>query len=239
MSIRSKIEKTRAKSYTLDLRIHSPASVGYQTIQGIETADALVRLCKVKGIDVIAITDSNSGVYIDRVVESAKNQPLIVLPGVEIRCRLDECDDVNLACIFREGSGSELVERFLSRLQIPSSARGRNDFVVKENLESIIKLVEEFEGAMIPCRMDKTPQRMRVIPSLVEDFGFRTFELAYADTAKFFKKRWPKLKFNLISFSEAKALAQVGSRTAKAKLTKPGIEGIREFTKREELVPLT
>jgi hypothetical protein len=132
-----------------------------------------------------------------------------------------------------------LVERFLGRLQIPSSARGRNDFVVKENLESIIKLVEEFEGAMIPCRMDKTPQRMRVIPSLVEDFGFRTFELAYADTAKFFKKRWPKLKFNLISFSEAKALAQVGSRTAKAKLTKPGIEGIREFTKREELVPLT
>lgn len=235
MSIRNKIEKSRGKSYTLDLRIHSPASLGYQTIQGIETADALVRLCKVKGIDVIAITDSNSGDYINKVVESAKDHPLLVLPGVEVRCRLNECDDVTLACIFKEGSGGERVEEFLKRLDIPVSAKGRNDFVVRENLESIIALVEEFEGAIIPCRMDKTPQRMRVIPALVEEYGFRTFELAYGDTAKFFKKRWPKLKFNLTSFSEAKALAQVGSRTAKAKLNRPGIEGIREFARREQL----
>lgn len=238
MSIRNKIEKSKGKSYTLDLRIHSPASLGYQSIQGIETADALVRLCKVKGIDVIAITDSNSGEYIDRVVNSAKDHPLLVLPGVEIRCRLAECDDVTLACIFPEGAGSTIVEGFLERLNIPAGARGRTDHIVSQELSSIIALVDEFNGVVIPCRMDKTPQRMRVLPILVEEFGFRTFELAYGDTAKFFKKKWPKLKFNLISFSEAKALAQVGSRTAKAKLPKLGIEGIREFAKRES-IPLT
>lgn len=236
MTIRNKIERTKSKSYTLDLRIHSPASLGYQSIQGIETADALVRLCKVKGIDVIAITDSNSGEYIDRVVNSAKDHPLLVLPGVEIRCRLGECDDVTLACIFPEGSGTSTVESFLNILGIPKTARGRNDFIVTHSLSELICVVEEYKGVVIPCRMDKTPQRMRVLPALVEDYGFRTFELAYADSTKFFKKRWPKIKFNLISFSEAKALAQVGSRTAKAKLPKLGIEGIREFAKRESAV---
>jgi hypothetical protein len=48
--------KARQKSYVLDLRIHSPASLGYLSIEGIDTAPALVRLAKVKGLDIIAVS---------------------------------------------------------------------------------------------------------------------------------------------------------------------------------------
>jgi hypothetical protein len=81
--------------------------------------------------------------------------------------------------------------------------------------------------------MDKTPHRMAAIPELVETYGFRAFDLAYADSGAFFKKRWPKIRFQLFAFSDANALAQIGSRIARIKLTNPGFDGIREVVARE------
>lgn len=240
MTINKQIEKSvtkgkgKGKSYKLDLRIHSPVSLGYQSISGLETAPALVRLAKVKGLDVIAITDSNSGEYIEKIVEAAKDTPLTVVPGVEIRCVLGECDDVVLTCLFPEESGAEVVRKLLEELQIPKSAAGNSDYICRKSLSEIIKTVDSLEGVIFPCRMDKTPQRMRAIPRLVEEFGFRAFDLAYPETAKFFKRSWPKGKFNLFSFSEAKALAQVGSRTARVKLSNPGFHGIKDFVARDD-----
>jgi hypothetical protein len=53
-----------------------------------------------------------------------------------------------------------------------------------------------------------------------------------------FKKRWPKLKFHLFTFSDANALAQIGSRNARVKLANPGFQGIREMVARELQVSL-
>jgi hypothetical protein len=86
----------------------------------------------------------------------------------------------------------------------------------------------------LPSRMDKTPNRMAIIPTLVEKYGFRAFDLAYMDTSKFFKTRWPKVKFHLFSFSDASALAQVGSRIARVKMSNPGFEGIRAIVSRDQ-----
>lgn len=241
MTIKSQIEKTvtkgksKSKSYKLDLRIHSPASLGYQAISGLETAPALVRLAKVKGLDVIAITDANSGEYIEKIVEAAKGTPLTVVPGVEIRCALGDCDDVVLTCLFSEETGANVVRELIAALDIPKSAAGNSEYVCKKSLVEILATVDRLDGVAFPCRMDKTPQRMRVIQRLVEEFGFRAFDLAYPESAKFFKRLWPKHKFNLFSFSEAKALAQVGSRTAKVKLTNPGFFGIKDFVAREAI----
>jgi hypothetical protein len=83
--------------------------------------------------------------------------------------------------------------------------------------------------------MDKTPHRLAVVPVLVETFGFRAFDLAYADSARFFKTQWPKIKFHLFSFSNAHALAQVGSRIAKVKMPDPGFVGVKAMVARSAL----
>jgi hypothetical protein len=75
---------------------------------------------------------------------------------------------------------------------------------------------------------------MSVIPELVENYGFRAFDLAYADSSAFFKKRWPKIKFQLFTFSDANALAQIGSRNAKVKMPTPGFEGLKDLISRQE-----
>lgn len=236
VSLGSRIEKTRSprrRSYTMDLRIHSPASLGYFHVKELDTAPALVRLARVKGLDVIAITDFFNSDFVDKVVEAAKGTSLIVIPGVNLRCQVGACSEVVLTCLFPEKTTSAHLKNFLSRLKVPESAAGSEAFVLTLPLPRILALIEEFGGAAFPSRMDKTPQQMYVIPDLVEQYGFRAFDLAYAESADFFKKRWPKIKFKFFSFSNARALAQVGSRMAKVKMLTPGFPGIKELVMRE------
>lgn len=234
-SLRSKVKKARVRnrSYVMDLRVQSPASLGYLGIEGIDTAPAMVRLAKVKGLDVIAVTDFYSGEFIDRVCDAAKESPLTVIPGVVIRCALGSCDDVVLSCLFPESFGREGIESFLASLDIPKSSFGKRDYLVKMPFEEVLKQIEKYDGAALPSRMDKTPNRMQAIPIMVEEFGFRAFDLAYADSAAYFKQKWPKIKFSLFSFSNANALAQVGSRIAKVKMPNSGFDAIRDLVARQ------
>jgi hypothetical protein len=230
-----KIEKTRVrqKSYTLDLKIRTPASLGYIGIEGLDPAPALVRLAETKGIDVIAITDLYSGSFIDRIVDAAKDTALEVIPGCELRCTVGNCNDVTITCLFPQTFNSHQVNDFLQGLGIPPEARQKPSYLATAPFENILARVEELGGVVLPSRLDKTPHRLEAIPALVEKYGFRAFDLAYGDSVKFFKSRWPKLKFHLFSFSNANALAQVGSRCAKIKLPTPGFLGLREVVARD------
>lgn len=235
-SLSQQVEKsrTRGKSYTMDLRVQSPASVGYLGVEGLDSAPAIVRLAKVKGLDVIAITDFYSGEFVDRMVRAAKSSPLTVIPGVSVRCRVKTCSEVILSCLFPESVTSEDIESFLRSLSVPEDVRGLPDYVLTVPLDQVLHSLSQLNGIAIPSRLDKTPHRLSVIPELVENYGFRAFDLAYADSAAFFKKRWPKIKFQLFTFSDANALAQIGSRIAKVKLPTPGFEGIRDIAGREQ-----
>lgn len=227
--------KPKARNYVLDLRIHSPASLGYLGIQGLDTAPALVRLAKVKGLDVIALTDYYSGDFIDRVSQAAQNSNVTVIPGVDLRCEVGGCDDVNLSVLFQEGFTSAQVNEFLSAIEVPKAASGNKDYLLKTPFAKILEFVDYYQGVALPSRIDKTPHRMQAIPILVEQYGFRAFDVAYTETSQYFKKTWPKTKFQLFSFSDANALAQVGSRTARVKLATPGFAGIKQLVQRTEL----
>lgn len=236
-SLSSQIEKTktRAKSYVMDLRVQSPATNTYLGVEGLDSAPAIVRLAKVKGLDVIAITDFYSAEFVDRMVAAAKSSPLTVIPGVSLRCKVRTCSEVILSCLFPESVTSSDIEGFLRDIQVPTNARGDADFVVAVSIDAVLHALSKLSGIAIPSRLDKTPHRASVIPELVETYGFRAFDLAYADSAAYFKKRWPKMKFQLFTFSDANALAQIGSRNVKVKLQNPGFEGIRELAGREQL----
>jgi PHP family Zn ribbon phosphoesterase len=236
-SLHERIEKTRTRKnkYVLDLRVNSPASMGYLGVDGIESAPAIVRLSKAKGLDVIAITDLYSGDFVDKMVKAAEGSPLTVIPGVSLRCKVGACDDVILSCLFPESTTTADINSFLSALRIPAQARGNAQYVTSQSMDDILKTLEAFSGLAIPTRMDKTPNRLSVLGELVDTYGFRTFDLAYASSESLFQKRWPKTKFNLFSFSDANALAQIGSRIARVKLAAPGFAAIKEMMGRQQV----
>ncbi|MDZ4784595.1 MAG: hypothetical protein SGJ02_00830 [bacterium] len=224
--------KKKKKSYVMDLRVHTPASVGYFGIEGIDTAPAMVSLAKVKKLDVIAVTDFYSGGFIDSVIAAAKGSSLTVIPGVNLRCTLGVCNDVILTCLFPESFTGRDVEAFLRNINVPVEASGRKEYIVSKPLQQIVSIIESSNGVVMPSRMDQTPHRLSAIPALINEFGFRTFDLAYPDSAQYFKKNWPKVKFNLFSFSNANSLAQLGTRTARVKMPEAGFDGVKAMTSR-------
>ena len=187
-----------------------------------------------KKLDLIAVTDFHSADFIDQLQEAAQDSSITVIPGVVIRCAIEDCEDVTLSCFFPEHYGSTEIESFLSQLEIPEGKIGSKSYTVNLDLEKIISIAERNEGILIPSRMDKTPSRKAAIDTLIHKYGFRAFDLAYADSKEFFKASWPKIKFQLFSFSNAEALAQVGSRMSKVKMPNPGFAGLREIAMRGE-----
>lgn len=224
--------KTRMRTISMDLRIHSPGSLGYLALEGIDTAPALARLAKVKGLDVIALTDYYSADFVDRLRPAALESGVTVIPGFVIRCKIASCDDVAISCLFPEQTTSARLNAVIAQLGVTAAHKGSEAYTLQQPLSEIIRTIEDADGCLLPTRMDKTPHRMAAIPALVEQYAFRSFDLAYADSARFFKLRWPKTKFHLFSFSNAHALAQVGSRYAKVKMLDCSFEGIRALLSR-------
>ncbi len=228
----SAAKSSKLKKYVMDLRVHSPESLNYFGLEGIDTAPAMVSLAKVKGLDMIAVTDFYSARFVDRVVAAAKDTPVTIIPGVDIRCIVGACDDVVLTCLFPEDFSSNSIENFLSDLEIPSSAQGNANYLLRKPFERVLEVLELHGGVAIPSRIDMTPHRLSALPILVEKYGFRAFDLAYPETAQFLKRRFPKIKFQALTFSSANSLAQVGSRTAKVKMPIGGFAGVRDLVSR-------
>lgn len=228
--------RTRRKSYLVDLGVQSPRTLGNQRIRGIETAPALVRLASIKGLDVIAVADYYRGDFIDPVIDAARESSLVVIPGVVIRCRLPVCDDVVLTCLFPEHFRTAEIEQFLQALEISPTSFGDLKQIVPLSFGEILSAIDEFQGFAVPSRMDKTPHRMGAIPLLVEQYGFRAFDLAFSESAEYFRARWPKFSFQLLTSSYATSLAQIGNRSARLKLYMPGFTGIKEIMERSAVV---
>lgn len=222
------------KKYTLDLRIHSPGTLGYFSTGGVDPGPALVRLAKVKGIDCIGLTDYYNASYVDLVREVAVQSGITIIPGVDLRCKVGACDEVYLVCLFPEQFTGADIFRVLDELRVPKEAYGRRDYCLETDLADVVQTVERNGGIIIPSRLDKTPYRQLVIPMLVERFGLRAFDLVHPENPEFFQDRWPDGGFTFFSFSNANALAQIGSRVAEVKLTNPGFEGVKEIAQRKQ-----
>jgi len=65
-----------------DLQVHTPASKCF--FDQDVTAEQIVAQAVKKGLAGIAITDHNTGEWVDKVKKAAEGQPLVVFPGVEI-----------------------------------------------------------------------------------------------------------------------------------------------------------
>jgi hypothetical protein len=235
-TLAKRIEKSKSrtsKSYLLDLKIHRPSSlVGLGDLPGIDPAPALVRLALVKGLDIIAVSDRNNASFVDGLKKASLRSKLTVIPGVEIRAATPSCDEVILTCLFPESYEECNIRQFLDRIGVPPSAAGDRDFIAPYSLHFILGQLEIIGAAAFPTQVDKTPKRLVALKDLVEIYGFRVFDLSYADSGKYFLKNWPDIEFSLFSFSNANALAQIGSRYAKVNLSLPGFAGVKNLVGR-------
>ena len=222
----------KGKKYLIDLRVHTPGTVGYFAAGGIEPGPALVRLAQVKGLDILGLTDYYNASLIDAVLPAAQKAGLSILPGLDLCCSVGGCREVFVVTLFPENTPSATLFAVLEQLGVPRQAYGRKDYVLDRPFSEVLQIVEGCGGVVIPSRIDKTPYRQLAIAALVEEYGFHAFDLAHPDSPEFFWDRWPSGSFTFFSFSNANALGQIGNRAGRIKLGQPGYEGLRELVRR-------
>jgi ABC-type cobalamin/Fe3+-siderophores transport system ATPase subunit len=129
----------------LDLHIHTPKS---HCFSGDCTPEQLVEKAIEKGLDGIAITDHNTGEWIDLVKVAARNKPLTVFPGVEITCT-GGSKNIHIIALLDPSAGTREVETILHILKIQSKAFGQQDAVTDFSPIEVIDVIHENGGLAV------------------------------------------------------------------------------------------
>lgn len=150
-----------ARWWKFDFHTHTPASYDFMSKCSQKDRDMFapehwLRKFMERGIDCVAITDHDSGGWIDKLqeklIELGENRPpwfrqLYLFPGVEISAN----EDVHLLAIFGNDKRESDIERFLGAIGFRS---GTSATATK----SVTKIVEEITsrgGIAIPAHVDK------------------------------------------------------------------------------------
>jgi ABC-type lipoprotein export system ATPase subunit len=174
-AIRSKC----AKYYKVDLHVHSPLSFDWKNhstptynrnplldetgVKGKiskKQLEAFVNELEKAGLDIAAITDHmkwSFGVALANYVRK-KNRDIVILPGIELHVRinkpvLSECR-IHVLAIFPPDIGSNIEKIFPLDFKSESKRNGKDDELLIDNIDDLIKKVRDLGGKTILSRID-------------------------------------------------------------------------------------
>ena len=133
----------------VDLHVHSPESTDYAGDKHISAYDFVLSFAA-RDFDLIAITDHNTGAYIDRAVEASKQIAaaeklnITILPGVE----LNVSPGIHVLAILPDG-GSGAIADLLSRLALPVQQHGDTTKLISQPIGEVTRIVRERGGLLI------------------------------------------------------------------------------------------
>lgn len=136
----------------LDLHLHTKASHDFHgNISPNDIVEEAIR----KGLDGIAITDHNTGAWIDRVSAAAEHKNLTVFPGVEISCSGGE-KGIHIVALFDPSKNSSHVTGLLSALGILPEHHGKPDCIVNKSVIDVIDMIDRWGGLPVLAHANST-----------------------------------------------------------------------------------
>ena len=153
----SELQYPGARWWKFDFHTHTPASVDFDGKE-LEPEDWLKAFMK-KEIDCVAITDHNSGGWIDILQRELKNiencepdwyRPLYLFPGVEISAY----DNVHILAIFGYDKSKSDIDSLLDVVKY-NGTRGDTDGVTTKSVTDVVDEIAERGGIPIPAHVDK------------------------------------------------------------------------------------
>jgi len=129
----------------IDLHIHTPASKCFD--DKTAAPEDIINKALGEGLDAIAITDHNTGEWIDILKEAAKDK-LVVFPGVEISATGGK-GTVHIIGIFNPSKTTNDIENFLGDLGIKADKYGKEDAFTDSTPNQVIDKITEHEGMAI------------------------------------------------------------------------------------------
>jgi hypothetical protein len=236
-----------ARWWKFDFHTHTPKSDDYG--KGPNQAKIKARAAKDwvldymrEGLDCTAITDHNSGDWIDEVKnaeaalekeEHAEYRKLYILPGVEISVY----GGVHVLAIFDPTKGSKEIVSLLGACGYHGTP-GKSDAVTEKSFTQVVDEIVKQDGIVIPAHADSkhsglfnlTGQTLQQALSCEQVFAL---ELVNKDFVKPEAYTAANVSWTEIVGSDAHHLAGTtgqqypGSRFTWVKMGTPGIEGLR------------
>lgn len=214
--------------FAVDFHIHSALSpCGDEDM----TPGNIVNMSLLKELDIIAVTDHNSCANLPAVMELAKENGLMVIPGMEVQSK----EEVHIVCLFKRLESAmkfaEIVYNSLPDIRNNEDVFGRqlifnskDEIIGKEDrmllsstvlsVNDIFVLVRGLGGICIPAHVDRPGF------SIIANLGFippnlmvKTVEISKKSAPEAVLKKYPMLnKFQYIVSSDAHYLQDISER---------------------------
>lgn len=228
-----------ARWWKFDFHNHTPASndfgKGDESHKSITPENWLMMYMQAE-IDCVAITDHNSGEWIDKLKEALKaldnSKPvgyrkLILFPGVEITAS----SNVHILAIFDPSAGTKEINALLGRIDFPAEHYGTSDAVSPRSVEKIIPIIHEKGGIAIPAHVDKQSGLFINLKGLTLSQALKAEELLAIEVIdKTFKKPDSYKQSNLslaeVLGSDSHTSEQVGKKYTWVKMNSPSLDAL-------------
>jgi len=231
------------------LHVHTPASEDYKD-KGVTVQNIVDQAIK-KGLAGIAITDHQTGDWVDRIKKAAHERNLTVFPGVELKVHGGR-DGIHLIILFDIDKNSDYISTFLNTLKVYNH-NGKPDIIVNKTVIDVAKELQEFDptSVLILAHCNSTlgvdsdmrgEQRNNIFkPEWISLLGAEASETNFLDEDK--KKKHTRIvdlfdgnfkdfhnkKLGIYQASDAHSLIEIGSKYTYFKVDTPiTIEDIRQ-----------
>lgn len=230
-----------AKWWKFDFHTHTPASFDYgkgenhSTLQNRTPRDWLLDHME-KEIDCVAVTDHNSGAWIDVLKEELLSmereqvegfRPMIIFPGVEISVN----GGIHLLAIFDPTMKSEDITAILS-LSGYHGTKGNSDETTTKSFTDVVENIHNRNGIAIPAHVDQpaglfTVSSGNTLRGNLKSNGLLAIQICDINFPKPSIYNELKLNFAEVTGSDSHRPEHVGSSYTWVKMQTPNIEALR------------
>lgn len=232
--------------WKFDFHTHTPASVDYgkgsdQAVLKQRTPKEWLLDYMQAGIDCVAVTDHNSGAWIDQLkraygeLQSAKPEgfrTIYLFPGVEISVN----GGVHLLAILDPNKSTSDIDSLLGAAGF-SGTKGSTDAVTTKSFSEVVSAIRQAGGIAIPAHVDDTNGLFQLTGKTLQQtlsseslFVMELMDLAYAKPQSYINERlsWTEVLGSDSHHPSGNAFQRYpGSHFTWVKMGTPSLDGLR------------
>ena len=217
----------------IDLHFHTPASQDDYKHMGT-TPEQLVASAKQAGLDGFAVTDHNTGAWIDKIKAVANAMGIVVFPGVEVTVLGGE-RNVHILAIFDPSKGTTDVHDFLAQVSITQEKRGYTESFARGDVNEVIDKIAQSGGVPLLAHCDSASGVTEEIRGqgrikIIQNPNLLGAEITKDETASFFNGADVHYRRKLAVFqgSDCHSPEEVGRRGSYFKLGAMTLAALRQ-----------
>lgn len=227
-----------ARWWRCDFHLHTPASEDYKD-RGI-TPEAWLETARDKGLDAVAVTDHNTGGWIDKLKQAAPNVEgaPVIFPGVELTVQAN----IHLLVLFDPKCDGQTVTAYLGACGIPADQHGKQETSSNLSLLDAMEQATRHGGLAIAPHAEYEingfyailgpSEQLKKILRSEHLFGVETTPDPSAELLDCLGMRTQGYEratgpLPRLEFSDAHKLRHIGIRSTWIKMTRPDLEGLR------------